>query len=246
MALSKREFLKTAGFSGLMLAVGPTLVHAAAPYKFVRIAGLAEQAVGESLLTEIYKRAGIDMTITALPGKRALQQASSGAMDGETLRVYGLGERVTSLIRVPTALSKLQTVGFALDGADITLSNREDLKNYKSAIAAGVLHTIAITEGIDTVTTVNGPEAMYKLVEAGRVDLALTSYLDGMASLKTLGFGDIVPIMPALNEQPLYHYVHEDHVDLIDKIEPIAAEMAATGEMVALRESLEEAYLASL
>ncbi len=246
MTLSKRDFLKSIGASGLLLAGTPTFVQAAGPYKFVRIAGLAEQAVGESLLTEIYKRAGIDMTITALPGKRALQQASSGAMDGETLRVYGLGEKVTSLVRVPTPLSKLQTVGFALEGTDIALTKPEDLNYYKPAIVAGVLHTIAITEGIDNVTIVNGPEAMYKLVEAGRVDLALTSYLDGMASLKTLGFGDIVPIMPALNEQPLYHYVHEDHLDLIDKIDPIAAEMTATGEMLALRESLEEAYLASL
>jgi spermidine/putrescine-binding protein len=45
---------------------------------FVRIDESSDQTVGEKLLYEIYKRAGIEITITPMPAKRALIEASDG------------------------------------------------------------------------------------------------------------------------------------------------------------------------
>ncbi len=245
--ISRRRALAYGGAAlataGLMPA---TSVRAAVAYKFVRIQGLAEQAVGEKILMDVYKRAGIEISITPMPGQRALEQASSGAMDGETLRVFGLGERVKSLIRVPTPLSSLQTVAFAREDAGVSLASREDLNNYSSVIVTGVLHTHAITEGISNVREMTDPAAMFKMVQAGRADIALTSYLDGLASLKKLKIDGIVNVEPALNDQPLFHYVHESKKDVIDKIEPIVKGMAESGELAEMRKKLEEEYIASV
>ncbi len=244
---TRRQALKLTGAAAVTAAVGPSLPAFAAPaFKFVRIAGLAEQAVGEELLMEVYRRANIEISITPMPGKRALQEASSGKMDGETLRVFALGENVKSLIRVPTALSSLQTVAFAKRGANVNVEKKDDLNNYSSVIVTGVLHTHAITEGVSNVNEVSDPGAMFKLVNAGRADLALTSYLDGLASIKKLGFDDIVNIEPALNDQPLFHYVHESKKDIVATVDPIIKEMDMSGELAELRKKLEDDYIASL
>ncbi len=245
--MSRRHALKLGVAAAAAGAVGlPGAASAAIAYKFVRIEGLAEQAVGEKILMDVYKRAGIEISISPMPGRRALEMASTGAIDGETLRVYGLGENVKSLIRVPTPLSSLQTVAFAKKDKAVSLTSREDLNNYSSVIVTGVLHTHAITEGISNVREMTDPAGMFKMVEAGRADLALTSYLDGLASLKKLKIDSIVNVEPALNDQPLYHYVHESKKDVIDTIEPIIKEMSASGELASMRKSMEDAYLASL
>lgn len=243
--ITRRSALKLAG-AGLAGAAISGPVFAKDVYNFVRIDGLAEQAVGEALLTEVYKRAEINMTVTAMPGRRALEEASSGRMDGETLRVYALGENMPSLKRVPTALSSLQTVAFAKADAMPAMAGKEDLKNHSSVIVTGVLHTHAITEGVDNVEEVSDPTAMFRMVDRGRADLALTSYLDGLASLRLLGMDTIKNVEPALNDQPLFHYVHESNQSLIPAIDAIIKQMDDSGELADLRKRLEDDYLASL
>jgi len=242
---TRRTALQMAG-AGVLGTAFVRPAFAKDTYNFVRIDGLAEQAVGEELLKVVYDRAGINMTITAMPGRRALEEASSGRMDGETLRVFALGENMPSLKRVPTALSSLQTVAFARNDAMPAVSDKGDLNNYNSVIVTGVLHTHAITEGIENVQEVSDPSAMFRMVDRGRADLALTSYLDGLASVRLLGLDGIVNVEPALNDQPLFHYVHESNQELVPVIDAIVKEMANSGELVELRTQLETAYLDSL
>ncbi len=245
MTLTRRSTL------GLLTAAAatpllPRTAFADAAYNFVRIEGLAEQAVGEALLTEVYNRAGMDITVTAMPGRRALIEASNGNMDGETLRVFALGENVSSLKRVPTPLSSLQTVAFARSDAGVSLGSALDIGQFSSVIVSGVLHTEAITEGVSGVRVVDDNQAMFQMVERGRADIALTSYLDGLASLRTLGISDIANVEPALNDQPLYHYVHESKADVIPQIDDIIAGLSASGELAEMRTALETDYLARL
>lgn len=243
-SISRREAIGVVGGAFTATAIAPNMALAAmGPYKFVRIDGLAEQAVGEELLKEVYKRASIEISVTPMPGKRALQQASTGAMDGETLRVFALGENVKSLIRVPTPLSSLQTVAFKKTGSDVSLTNKDDLNNYSNVIVTGVLHTHAITEGIADLNEVSDPAAMFKMISVGRADIALTSYLDGLASIRLLKIKGIEDIKPALNDQPLFHYVHESKQDVVPVVDAIIKEMSDSGELIELRSKLEQEYL---
>ncbi len=234
------------------MAVSPLMMQAkaasaAASYNFVRIDGLAEQAVGETVLKELYRRAGLEVSVTAMPGRRALQEAASGAKDGETLRVYALGENKPSLIRLPTPLSSLQTVAFAQKGANVSVTSKEDLANYRNIVVKGVLHTEAITKGVNGVQEATDASSMFKMVKVGRVDLALTSAFDGQVWIERLGYGDALEMLtPALNDQPLYHYVHESKRAVLDVIAPIAKEMETSGELADIRSSAEQAYLMTL
>lgn len=215
-------------------------------YEFVRIDGLAEQAVGERLLMAVYDRAGIEINVTAMPGSRALEEAASGRKDGETLRVFALGENEPRLIRVPTPLSDLQTSVFVPTGSDIAVSQAEDLNSFSSVVVIGVLHTKAITEGISNVTEVPDPGTMFRMVQSGRVQLALTSAFDGQAQLVREGISDLVPLEPALRTLELYHYVHVDHADLVPVIDAVVQEMTASGELQELRAQFEADYLKTM
>ena len=230
-----------------MISVGLAVAapSVAEPLQFVRIDGLAEQAVGERLLKEVYKRAGMDITVTPMPGKRALAEASSGKKHGETLRIYALGENVPSLIRVPTPLSSLRTAAFGKSGSSVALASAEDLAGFQSVIVAGVLHTEAITDGLPNVTTVRSSDLMFEMVQKERADLALTALLDGQANLKRSGIADVVHVEPVLKTLDLYHYVHESKRDLVPVIDAIISEMTASGELASLRAQFEAEYLAS-
>jgi len=219
---------------------------AAPEYNFVRIQGLAEQAVGERLLMEVYDRAGIEISITPMPGSRALQEAASGRMDGETLRVFALGENEPRLIRVPTPLSDLQTSVFVPKSSRIQINDASELNDHTSVVVIGVLHTKAITAGVRNVTEVPDPATMFRMVQSGRVEMALTSALDGQAKLAEEGITDLVALEPALKTLELYHYVHEDHADLVPIIDAVVQEMKASGELQELRAQFEADLLAEL
>lgn len=238
--VSRRLFLGGAVAATLPL---PALAVQAA-YNFVRIDGLAEQAVGAELLTEIYRRAGHEISITPMPGKRALAEASSGRKDGETLRIFALGENEKRLIRVPTPISSLQTAAFIKAGSDVTIARREDLETYRTVIVSGVLHTHAITEGLSGVHEMPDPSNMFRFVQAGRADVALTSSLDGRANLAKEGITDVVLLDPPLKELELFHYLHESHAEMVPAIDAVIQEMAASGDLAAMRKAAEDAYIA--
>lgn len=222
------------------------VANAADKYDFVRIRGLAHQWVGEQLMTEVYKRAGLELSVTEMPGKRALAESTSGRRDGEVIRIFDLGENEKRLVRAPTSFSNLETSVFVHKDKGVKITSVDDLKNYKVAIVTGVLHTHAVADGLPNVIEVKSPENMFKLVQSGRADVALSSRIDGLVDLSKLGITDVVYQAPPLVSRDLHHYVHTSKADeVIAKIDPIMKEMVASGEMAELRKKFEAEAIAN-
>ena len=213
----------------------PAVSMAAPKYTFVRIENLPEQEIGERLLKEVYKRAGIEIEVEAMSGVRALEAANSGERDGETLRIWSVGEKFPSLIRVPTPLSALTTQAFAKKDSNITLSSPDELKKFSIVITRGVAHTKDITSDLENVHEVPSEDLLMPFVEAGRAELALTSLENGMVILKNAGITDVVAVENPLKVHPLYHYVNEKNKDLVPKIDAVIKEMTDTGELEKLQ-----------
>lgn len=235
-------------YIGLLLALysTATVSHAQQPYEFVRIKGLSEQIVGEKLLTEIYKRANIPMNITAMTGSRALEEASSGRKDGETLRVYTLGDKFPTLLRVPTPISDLTTQSFGIKKIGVDIESADDLKKYSLAINRGVRHTLNITQGLKNVHVLPSSNLFVKFLSRGRADLGLTGRLNGLSLIKASGINNVKMIGKPLKILPLYHYIHEDHKDLLPIISKVVKNMVDSGEMAQLRTKFEQEYLNSI
>jgi len=200
-------------------------------YHFVSIDNLIEQKIGQIVLPQIYKKLGIDITITPLPGKRAEFEATSGKSDGEIMRIFSYGIENQSTIRVPTPYYHLETMAFIKKGSDVKISNRKDLSRYTIAKVRGVKHTDNITKGLCNVYDLNTTKQVMMFVEKGRTDVALTNTIDGLMALKALGINNIIPIGKPLATLDLFHYIHQDHKDLVPRINAIIKEMKASGEL---------------
>lgn len=209
-------------------------------YHFVSINHLIEQEIGRVILPQVYKKLGIDITITPLPGKRAQYQATSGLSDGEIMRIYSYGEENPTTYRIPTPYYHLETMAFIKKGSDIKILAKEDLSKYSIVKIRGVKHTNNITKGFLNVTDVNSTEQAMRLVARGMVDVALTNTIDGLMTLKKFKIDNVAPINKPLATLDLFHYVHKSHKNLIPIVDKKLKEMITSGELALITQAAEK------
>ncbi|MCW7752970.1 transporter substrate-binding domain-containing protein [Desulfobotulus sp. H1] len=202
-------------------------------YHFVSIEQLIEQEVGRVVLPEIYKKLGMEVSITPMPGRRAQEEAVSGVKDGEIMRIYAYGEANPSMIRVPTPYYYLETMAFIRKNSGVEIKSREDLEKYKNVKVRGIIHTNQITEGLskEHIHEVNTTEQMMQFLQHGRADVALANTVDGMLILKKLGFEDILTVDKPLAVLDLFHYIHEKNKHLVPRVDAVISEMKQSGEL---------------
>lgn len=203
-------------------------------YNFASIELLIEQEVGRIVLPLIYKNIGIDITITPLPAKRAELLASIGQSDGEIMRIWSYADENKEMIRVPTPYYSLQTMPFSLASKHLNIVSKDDLKKYKLAKIRGVKHTDNITNGLSNVVEMNSTENMFKILQSGLVDVALTNTIDGQLILKRLGYQNIIPAKKPLAVFPLYHYIHQKNKNLVALINQEIMRLQQSGELETL------------
>ena len=206
-------------------------IHAA-DYHFVSINNLTEQKLGKAVISEVYRRIGMNIEVTSYSGKRAEFEANEGRKDGEIMRVWSYGNNNPNLIRVPTPYLTLITTAFIKKNNTIKLNKRTDLANYRLARVMGLKHTEDITRGMKNVVEANSTLNMFKLLEQDIVDIALTDYVDGMHTLNQLNSNhQLTPHPKVLAHLPLYHYIHKKHHHLVDKVDAKIKEMITSGEL---------------
>lgn len=209
-------------------------------YHFVSIEKLAEQEVGRLIIPEIYKKLGIYVTITPLPGKRAQFEASSGLKDGEIMRIWSYGTENRTVVRVPTAYYYLETTAFLKKGSNVVIKDKTDLGKYNVAKVRGVKHTNNITTGLKNVQNVSNTKQLMELLQSNRVQVALTNTADGIHALNKLGYGNIIHLKKPLAVLKLYHYLHGKNKKLVPKINNIIKKMKASGELKVIIENAEK------
>ncbi len=210
---------------------------------FVRIQDMAGQEVGGRILLDVYERLGIPAEVIPMPGKRALREAISGRKDGESVRIYAVGEKYPDLIRVPTPLFDFLTMGFAQKGTDITLEQPKDLENYVIVRTSGVQHTKNMTEGMDNIHIVESSDLLMPFVSHSRADIALTGRLNGLILLKKGKINNVEEVGQPLQVNPLYHYLNKRHAHLVPKVDAVIREMRESGEIAKLKAQYEQEYL---
>jgi len=221
-------------------------VSSASDYTFSVINSGDGQKMAAKVLTKVYESMGITISVEASPAKRAEQLASSGKTDGEILRVWSYGVDNPSVIRVPTPYYSLRTMAFVKEGSDVVINNTNDLKKYRLAKVRGFKHTDRITKDIDGVFVLDGSQQMMRFLDNERADIALTSLLNGLLTLKRMDMSNIVAYEKPLAELHLYHYVHEKNADLIPLIDQKFKQMKADGGLKSLFEIEEQKLIDSM
>ncbi len=86
-------------------------------------------------------------------------------------------------------------------------------------------------------------EHAFRLLEAGRTEIVIESYLTGLQVISRLGYKDIRILSPALNRIPVYHYLNSNHVHHIPMLEKMIKELKNEGLIRKERNDIEQQLL---
>jgi polar amino acid transport system substrate-binding protein len=229
-----------------LLLLMPIANSSAKPkYTFYFINGLAGQRVAGRLLVDIYKRAGMEVSVEAVPADRAYYLALKDNVDGEVGRTFSYSKRIPTLIRVPTSFTTLDTTAFALKKRNIHVKSKADLSKYHIAMIRGVQHTLDATAGLSNIEILNNLESLMLFINAGRADIALTDKLTGLIGLKNiknLKDGTIIPV-GTLETLELYNYVSPKLKFLVPTVDAAIKKIKDSGELSMLRAKYEQEEL---
>jgi polar amino acid transport system substrate-binding protein len=188
-----------------------------------------DRKVLERVAREAFQRIGVEFKMVSLPSERSLVAANSGEIDGEGLRIAGLGTQYPNLIQVPERFTRISFVAFARDASIPLDEGWESLKTQRVAFITGWKMFEANAAGARVVNKVDKPEQMFRMLDDGRIDLALYTQADGVALAKTLGLAAIAPLQPALKDVDMFLYVHRRHEALVPRLAKAIKEMKMDG-----------------
>lgn len=183
----------------------------------------------EVLSTEAFRRAGLEVRFVNHPSERSLQLANQGEVDGEGLRVAGLEAQYPHLVRVPERFIGISFVAFSKDALVNLDKGWESLKPHRVAFITGWKMFEANAKDAKSVTKVDRPEQLFKMLDSGRVDLALYTRADGVAILREMGLASIAPVSPALKDVDMYLYLNRRHEALVPRVAAALRDMKADG-----------------
>jgi len=190
----------------------------------------ASQVVAAKLLTEIYKKAGLTLNVTPMPGARANAMALAGQKDGEVARVPAYFVKNTTLIKVEPAYYYLSSAAFAKSERGVTITSKDDLKKYKVGIVRGVAHAESATEGLAGLQVANSADQMYQMLDAGRIDVAIDEGINGPITLKRLGLKGIAQV-GEIARLDLSHVLVPAKKDMAPKISAAIKALKDSGEL---------------
>ncbi len=154
--------------------------------------------------------------------------ANAGEIDGEGLRIAGLGVKYPNLVQVDEAYVGISFVAFSKD-ATIKIDGWDSLAPYRVAFINGWKMFEANTGKARVVNKVDRPEQMFDMLQRDRVDLVLYTLADGLAYIRQHGLGRIAPLKPSLKDVDLYLYLHNKHDALAPALARTIREMKADG-----------------
>ncbi len=204
---------------------------------YAQITGIPDQIIGAEVLTIAYKRMNIAVEFEFFSGKRALMESSKGNIDGEVNRIWEIGEAYPTLMRVPTAINVLETIGFQKKSDHYQVTKCADLNNLEVGVVLGIKHAEICAKDVKSIQHTNDSEFLMRMLALGRVEVGVEARLNGLVQIKKLKLGaKIGPLPTPLKKRLLYNYVHKKHVALIPKLDKILKDMKKNGEIVAIRE----------
>jgi polar amino acid transport system substrate-binding protein len=183
----------------------------------------------ELVSKEAFRRVGLTFQLDTNPSARSLDLANEGKIDGEGLRVAGMEAQYPSLVQVPERYTKVSFVAFARDPNIKLTEGWAGLKPHRIAFINGWKLYEANATTAQSITKVEKPEQLFKMLDAGRIDLALYTLADGTSQLKEMGISGIAPVTPSLRDADMYLYLNKKHQAHVPRISQALKDMKTDG-----------------
>ncbi|MES2049539.1 MAG: hypothetical protein V4447_14150, partial [Pseudomonadota bacterium] len=168
------------------------------------------------VLTEIYRRVDLDLTVLAMPPARASIEASTGRVDGEVNRVASYGAAHPTLIRIDPPLCIWTVSAFHKKTDKFTIQSAIDLAPRSVGKVRGIVGATLLTSGLPNVQDANSSKSLMQMLDLDRFEVAVDGTFESEFHLQQLQLKNINVV--ELTRYALHHYLHEKHRDLVPVI----------------------------
>jgi len=182
----------------------------------------------EIIIKEAYRRLGVQLQISRIPGERSLILANAGDVDGDLFRVGKIDREYKKLIKVPVNLLTLEVVVFTRDKV-FPVNDWNSLIPYTVGYRRGVKAVeYHLHEQINTISAATYVP-VFRMLEAGRCDVVVASRASGNEAIDVLGLQGISALEPPLIKESMYHYLHVKNKDLVAPLTKVLKQMEREG-----------------
>ena len=209
----------------------------------VRIGAVDKYAVSwvaAQLLNDVFRQAGLVLEIIPMPGPRVTKMSLAGELDGDLIRIQTYGQNYPMLIRVEPPFYRISIRAFSMAARNARVTTRDDLQHYSLGAIRGMAYAFDLTENHPALTLTQNSEQMFRMLQAGRLDLVLDASVAAKSSIEKLGLKDTV-VSPELAGFDLYLYLHVHNRDLVPRISDSIRKLRANGELARLTAQYEAA-----
>lgn len=189
-----------------------------------------EQTIASRLLRDIYQTAGLTIKVEPLPAARANALNLRGEKDGEVARIRPYADKHPTLLLVEPAYYYLATGVFTKAGSSVEIKDKTGLAKYRVGVVRGIAHAEAAVSGLTNVETVDSYEQLYRMVDAGRIDVAIDTSINGQRVIRQLGL-DRVLLSGEIGRYELYNILNPRHKALVPRIAAAIKAMKTSGEL---------------
>lgn len=231
---------------GLCAAAAVVAIHcarAAEPLVFAAVEDLPDGVVASRVLEQAYATLGYTISFEYYPAQDALRASNSGLVDGELQRIDGLSSQYIHLIQIGIPINYIQGAVFSLK-EDVKISNWHELRPYRIGIVKGVVFSERGTRNMNRTVVETYPE-LIELLIGGQVDFIIASLISGLTEVEKTDSTGGIKLSGVVESRLVYHYLHDEHRDLVPEIERVLKTMLLSGEITRIRkEVLEPLYRA--
>ncbi len=189
----------------------------------------APSIVVREILTEAYTKAGYQPVFLVYPPNRMIASLDSGEIDALLIAEPSFSDEHPSSIRVGTKIWVDQLVVFSK--YRLSVRGWESLKPYRIGyISAMLIIEKNLSQGYETYP-VGNPIQLFKMLEADRTDVVVTSRALGELTMGTLGIQDIVRENGKLATVENYHFLNKEHGDVARQLSLVLEDMEKSGRI---------------
>ena len=181
----------------------------------------------DEVAREAFRRIGIDIDVSVLPGDRALMNVNTGLDDGDLLRTPAVEKDYPNLVRVPEKIMDFDFVGYSKNPT-LRVNGLAGLKPYVVGYAAGWKIYEQKVRDYRELTSAPSLKELFLLLKNGRAEVVLADRWQGLWAARDAGVQAHI-IEPPFAKSPMYIYLNKQHAALAPKLSDALILMKADG-----------------
>lgn len=182
----------------------------------------------DRLVTEIFARLGIGVRIRDVPAARGLALLEQGEDDGTLPRNEAAARGRANFVMIPERALDREYVVFARN-VSFQPAGWESLGSYRVGIMNGWRIVVERVPKTAQVTGVNDHRQLFRLLETGRVDVAVFNRWGGLHVVRELGLDGVQILEPPLASEPSFFFLHRRHESLAKRAADVLRDMKRDG-----------------